>query len=314
MVEASISGQNLLLRYASGALSVLVSDGSSLSSQLALPSSLVSSSASSLYSSSSDALPVLRRTAAAPNESAAVAVEEEMDVDNIYTSSIKGKGKKAGSSIGSALIGLEPVPSSHFIATSSATGHLQIVSLSSQAVVFESQSLAYLPSVISDRPGSAAEPYGPPEESTVQHLLLTDLGQSNPRPHLIVYLENGHLAVYEAVLDYSPSIELDDVRLAVRFVKVLSSHVPTRYGSPSRRLTSWSGLHGLSGRGRSIPAGHRDRPDRLARGLSAHRGGWYHHLRDYYRVLCSDYTTSMVYRDQSEYIGAINLRTMYVPA
>ncbi|KAL6299343.1 CPSF A subunit region-domain-containing protein [Sparassis latifolia] len=64
-----------------------------------------------------------------------------------------------------------------------------------------------------------------PQELDIEQILLAPLGESSPRPHLVVFLRSGQLAIYEAFPTPPPVEPLPAARssaLLVRFVKVLS--------------------------------------------------------------------------------------------
>ncbi|OBZ77259.1 Protein CFT1 [Grifola frondosa] len=74
---------------------------------------------------------------------------------------------------------------------------------------------------------AALEPDPPrkPSELDIEQVVIAPLGESSPRPHLIVFLRSGQLAIYEALMTSPPVEPLPSTRsstLLVKFVKVLS--------------------------------------------------------------------------------------------
>ncbi|KAH8089926.1 CPSF A subunit region-domain-containing protein [Cristinia sonorae] len=116
-------------------------------------------------------------------------------------------------------------------------GVLEIWSLPKLALIFSSTAVATLDSVLVDSgdPPALSLPTDPPrkpQELDIEQVMIAPLGESAPRPHLLVFLRSGQFAIYEAVPSPLPPNEAVPVTrtstLLVKFVKVLSRNFDIR--------------------------------------------------------------------------------------
>ncbi|TBU39387.1 CPSF A subunit region-domain-containing protein [Dichomitus squalens] len=118
----------------------------------------------------------------------------------------------------------------HWLTLVRPQGVVEIWTLPKLTLAFSTTTLATLDPVISDslEPPVLSLPQDPPrkpQELDVDQLVIAPLGESHPRPHLIVLLRSGQLAIYEAVAASPPADPLPPTRsltLLVNFVKVKS--------------------------------------------------------------------------------------------
>ncbi|KAH9943547.1 CPSF A subunit region-domain-containing protein [Amylocystis lapponica] len=109
-------------------------------------------------------------------------------------------------------------------------GVVEIWTLPKLSLVFSTTQLATLEPVFSDSydppaPSLPLDPPRKPQELDVEQILIAPLGESSPRPHLIVFLRSGLLALYEALPTPPPADPLPPSRtstLLIKFVKVVS--------------------------------------------------------------------------------------------
>ncbi|RPD55582.1 hypothetical protein L226DRAFT_490064 [Lentinus tigrinus ALCF2SS1-7] len=109
-------------------------------------------------------------------------------------------------------------------------GVVEIWTLPKLTLAFSTTLLATLDPVITDSldPPAQSLPQDPPrkpQELDIEQIVIAPLGESQPRPHLIVFLRSGLLAIYEAVATAPPAEPLPSTRsstLLVKFVKVVS--------------------------------------------------------------------------------------------
>ncbi|KAI0699171.1 CPSF A subunit region-domain-containing protein [Cerioporus squamosus] len=109
-------------------------------------------------------------------------------------------------------------------------GVVEIWTLPKLALAFSTTLLATLDPVITDslEPPALSLPQDPPrkpQELDIEQIVIAPLGESQPRPHLIVFLRSGLLAIYEAVATAPPAEPLPSTRsstLLVKFIKVVS--------------------------------------------------------------------------------------------
>ncbi|KIM78173.1 hypothetical protein PILCRDRAFT_98438 [Piloderma croceum F 1598] len=108
-------------------------------------------------------------------------------------------------------------------------GVMEIWSLPKLTLVHSTEGIATLQPVLvdsSDLPALSI-PQDPPRKAQdldIDQILIAPLGESSPRPHLLVFLRSGQLAIYE-VLPAPLPLDMPPVRtsfLAVKFVKVAS--------------------------------------------------------------------------------------------
>ncbi|KAF8886814.1 CPSF A subunit region-domain-containing protein [Infundibulicybe gibba] len=109
-------------------------------------------------------------------------------------------------------------------------GIMEIWTLPKLVLVFSTPSLATLQTVLVDsqEPPALSLPQDPPrklEALDIEQILITPIGESSPRPHLLVFLRSGKLTVYE-LFPAGPTSEVPPVtrasRLKVSFTKILS--------------------------------------------------------------------------------------------
>ncbi|KAF8886806.1 CPSF A subunit region-domain-containing protein [Infundibulicybe gibba] len=109
-------------------------------------------------------------------------------------------------------------------------GIMEIWTLPKLVLVFSTPSLATLQTVLVDsqEPPASSLPQDPPrkpEALDIEQILITPIGESSPRPHLLVFLRSGKLTVYE-LFPAGPTSEVPPVtrasRLKVSFAKILS--------------------------------------------------------------------------------------------
>ncbi|CCL98048.1 uncharacterized protein FIBRA_00042 [Fibroporia radiculosa] len=109
-------------------------------------------------------------------------------------------------------------------------GVIEIWTLPKLGLAFSTTHAAGLESVLTDLydPPALSVPQDPPrkpQELDIEQLLVAPLGESSPRPHLMLFLRSGQLAVYEVHSTPVPAEPLPAARsstLLVKFVKVLS--------------------------------------------------------------------------------------------
>ncbi|KAI0938339.1 hypothetical protein AcW1_001910 [Taiwanofungus camphoratus] len=109
-------------------------------------------------------------------------------------------------------------------------GVVEIWTLPKLTLAFSTSLLATLEPVFEDSydPPAQSLPQDPPrrpQELDIEQILIAVLGESLPRPHLMVFLRSGQLAVYEAFPVLPPTDHLPTSRtstLLIKFVKVLS--------------------------------------------------------------------------------------------
>ncbi|KAI0634706.1 CPSF A subunit region-domain-containing protein [Trametes polyzona] len=109
-------------------------------------------------------------------------------------------------------------------------GVVEIWTLPKLTLAFSTTLLATLDPVLTDSldPPALSLPQDPPrkpQELDIDQIVIAPLGESRPRPHLIVLLRSGQMAIYEAVATPPPAEPLPSTRsltLTVKFVKVMS--------------------------------------------------------------------------------------------
>ncbi|KAH9930484.1 CPSF A subunit region-domain-containing protein [Epithele typhae] len=109
-------------------------------------------------------------------------------------------------------------------------GVVEVWTLPKLTLAFSTTLLATLDPVLTDTydPPAPSLPQDPPrkaQELDIDQMVIAPLGESQPRPHLIVLLRSGQLAIYEAVAAAPPTDPLPSTRsstLLVRFVKIAS--------------------------------------------------------------------------------------------
>ncbi|KAL1736023.1 CPSF A subunit region-domain-containing protein [Schizophyllum commune] len=111
-------------------------------------------------------------------------------------------------------------------------GVVEIWTLPKLTLVFSTTLLATLQNVLTDsqEPPALSPPQDPPrkpQELDIEQILLTNLGQSDLKPHLLVLLRSGHLAIYEAFATnqapvVEPPLKPRASSLQIQFVKIAS--------------------------------------------------------------------------------------------
>ncbi|KAL1941832.1 hypothetical protein VTO73DRAFT_6832 [Trametes versicolor] len=109
-------------------------------------------------------------------------------------------------------------------------GVVELWTLPKLTLAFSTTLLATLDPILTDSYDGPAlslpqDPPRKPQELDIDQIVIAPLGESRPRPHLIVLLRSGQLAVYEAVAIPPPPEPLPSTRsstLLVKFVKVAS--------------------------------------------------------------------------------------------
>ncbi|KAI0646665.1 CPSF A subunit region-domain-containing protein [Trametes meyenii] len=127
--------------------------------------------------------------------------------------------------------------SSQWLVLARPQGVVEIWTLPKLTLVFSTPLLATLDPVLTDTldPPALSLPQDPPrkpQELDIDQIALVPLGESRPRPHLIVLLRSGQLAIYDAVAAAPPAEPLPSARsstLLVKFVKVLSKAFDITY-------------------------------------------------------------------------------------
>nr|VWP00056.1 Amidohydrolase family protein [Ganoderma boninense] len=118
----------------------------------------------------------------------------------------------------------------HWLVLVRPQGVVEIWTLPKLTLAFSTTMLATLDPVISDSFESAAlslpqDPPRKPQDLDIDQIIVALLGESRPRPHLIVLLRSGQLGIFEAVAVAPPTSPLPSTRsltLLVKFVKVKS--------------------------------------------------------------------------------------------
>lgn len=117
---------------------------------------------------------------------------------------------------------------------------MEIWTLPKLTLIFSSAAVATLDSVLVDSGDPPAvslptEPPRKPQELDIEQIIIASLGESSPKPHLMVFLRSGQFAIYEAVPSIlPPDVAMPPTRtslLLVRFVKVLSRNFDIRPSS-----------------------------------------------------------------------------------
>ncbi|OSD02613.1 hypothetical protein PYCCODRAFT_1477600 [Trametes coccinea BRFM310] len=109
-------------------------------------------------------------------------------------------------------------------------GVVEIWTLPKLTLAFSTTLLASLDHVVTDSldPPATSLPQDPPrkpQELDIDQIAIAPIGESRPRPHLIVLLRSGQMAIYEALAHPPPAEPLPTTRsstLLVKFVKVVS--------------------------------------------------------------------------------------------
>jgi len=109
-------------------------------------------------------------------------------------------------------------------------GVVEIWTLPKLTLAFSTSLVAALEPVLTDSydPPALSLPHDPPrkpQELDVEQIVIAPLGESSPRPHLMVFLRSGQLAIYEALPTLAPTDPLPATRassLLIKFVKVVS--------------------------------------------------------------------------------------------
>ncbi|CAL1708463.1 unnamed protein product [Somion occarium] len=110
-------------------------------------------------------------------------------------------------------------------------GVMEIWTLPKLTLIFSTTAVSMLESVLVDSgdaptPSLPQDPPRKPQELDIEQVLIAPLGESSPKPHLLVFLRSGHFAIYEAVPSFSTTNETPPLTraftLPVKFVKVLS--------------------------------------------------------------------------------------------
>ncbi|KAI0341420.1 hypothetical protein BDW22DRAFT_1408067 [Trametopsis cervina] len=109
-------------------------------------------------------------------------------------------------------------------------GVLEIWTLPKLTLIFSTSLISTLDNVLVDSGDPPAlslpqEPPRQPQDFDVEQIVVAPLGESSPRPHLLVFLRSGLLAIYEALpspasLDTPPATRAST--LFVKFVKVVT--------------------------------------------------------------------------------------------
>ncbi|TCD71004.1 mRNA cleavage and polyadenylation factor subunit [Steccherinum ochraceum] len=116
-------------------------------------------------------------------------------------------------------------------------GVMEIWTLPKLTLIFSSSTVASLDSVLVDSGDPPAlsiptEPPRKPQELDIEQIILAPLGESSPKPHLLVFLRSGQFAIYQAVpsvVQSQQSVPATRVStLMVRFVKVVSRNFDIR--------------------------------------------------------------------------------------
>ncbi|KAI0687702.1 CPSF A subunit region-domain-containing protein [Cytidiella melzeri] len=116
-------------------------------------------------------------------------------------------------------------------------GVLEIWTLPKLTLIFSTPLISTLDNVLVDSgdPPAISLPQDPPrqpQDFDVEQILVTSLGESSPRPHLLVFLRSGLLAIYEA-LPTPPSAEAPPTTrastLSVKFAKVITRAFDIQY-------------------------------------------------------------------------------------
>ncbi|PIL30998.1 hypothetical protein GSI_05691 [Ganoderma sinense ZZ0214-1] len=119
---------------------------------------------------------------------------------------------------------------SHWLVLVRPQGVVEIWTLPKLTLAFSTTMLATLDPVIGDsfEPAALSLPQDPPrkpQDLDIDQIIVALLGESCPRPHLIVLLRSGQLGIFEAVAVAPPTNPLPPTRsltLLVKFVKVKS--------------------------------------------------------------------------------------------
>ncbi|KAJ2930722.1 hypothetical protein H1R20_g6373, partial [Candolleomyces eurysporus] len=110
-------------------------------------------------------------------------------------------------------------------------GVFEIWTLPKLALAFSNDGISALHNVLVDshEPAALSLPQDPPrkaQEFDVEQILLAPIGESDPKPHLCVFLRSGQLTVYQGLpLGQNPAEPIQEPRashLDVKFVKVTS--------------------------------------------------------------------------------------------
>ncbi|KDQ53751.1 hypothetical protein JAAARDRAFT_136615 [Jaapia argillacea MUCL 33604] len=145
-----------------------------------------------------------------------------------------GPGGKSGSANGTATTTLQGAVNaggrSQWLVLVRPQGVMEIWTLPKLTLAFSTTLLSTLQPVLTDScdpPTPSPPPESPrkPQELDIEQILLAPLGQSSPRPHLVVFLRCGLLGIYETLRCDGSSDAVGNTRpsqLLVRFVKTVS--------------------------------------------------------------------------------------------
>lgn len=111
------------------------------------------------------------------------------------------------------------------------------------SIVFSSSIVTELPASFSDSfdPPASSVPEDPPrkaQETDVDQMLMTPIGEDLPQPHLVVLMRSGQMVVYQAVACDNPEWPDETSRnasLRLRFVKLASQYFEPRQNESVER-------------------------------------------------------------------------------
>ncbi|KAJ3476928.1 hypothetical protein NLI96_g10812 [Meripilus lineatus] len=110
-------------------------------------------------------------------------------------------------------------------------GVMEIWTLPKLTLIFSTNAVSTLESVLTDSEDGPASslPQDPPrkvQDLDIEQILIAPLGESRPRPHLLIWLRSGQFAAYEACPSHSlasrPAPSTRASTLLIKFVKVVS--------------------------------------------------------------------------------------------
>ncbi|KZV86543.1 hypothetical protein EXIGLDRAFT_712088 [Exidia glandulosa HHB12029] len=110
-------------------------------------------------------------------------------------------------------------------------GVLEIWTLPELTIVFSCSNMSSIPPVLADSlepatPSPEQDPPRTPENLDIEEIIIAPIGESSPRPHLLVLLRSGYIAVYDTIPVEAPfGTNGRETALLVAFVRVFSRAV-----------------------------------------------------------------------------------------